>query len=63
MRGREIYWIVVFVGLSYAASWAIWWIGMLATPELTRVSDERFFRFLLVCSFYLGEKMGFSPIS
>lgn len=51
MRSRETFWIMVFIGLSYAASWGIWWIGMLATPELTRVSDERFFRFLLVGSF------------
>ena len=51
MSGRERRWIVVFVGLSYGMSWAIWWIGMLVTPELAQASDGRYFPFLLAGSF------------
>lgn len=43
--------ILPYVVFTYAASWAIWIVGILSIQDLTSISDKRFFWFLIAGSF------------
>jgi len=51
MRHRETKFILAFVVIAYAISWAIWLTGMVSIDGMTGVEDERFAGFLLAGSF------------